>query len=186
LEIGTMAPLDVVTADSVRRGGQAGADQLAEQPELSAADHQAGDRPQSERSRAGCAAVIPTDRVSLEELPEEKQPIEDLVQEAFKQRPELEQAVLTLKNDEITLRGAKNALLPTVDVFGYYGGSGPGWNSNPNCDPEFCPPAAATTPAATARRFRTPSTTRLRTRASDSTSIFRSATVLAQSVRRGR
>ena len=28
--------------------------------------------------------MIPTDRVSLEELPEEKQPAEELVQEAFK------------------------------------------------------------------------------------------------------
>jgi outer membrane protein len=27
--------------------------------------------------------VIPTDRVSIEEIPEEKQPVEDLVQEAF-------------------------------------------------------------------------------------------------------
>ena len=63
------------------------------------------------------APVIPTDRVSLEELPEEKQPLEELVQEAFQQRPELEQAVLTLKNDEITLQGARNALLPTLDAL---------------------------------------------------------------------
>src|SRR5208283_1497534 len=67
------------------------------------------------------AAVIPTDRVSVEEIPEEKQPIEALVQEAFQQRPELEQAVLTLRNDEITLKGARNALLPTLDVYGFYG-----------------------------------------------------------------
>ena len=58
--------------------------------------------------------MIPTDRVSIEEIPEEKQPVEALVQEAFQQRPELEQAVLTLRNDEITLKGARNALLPTL------------------------------------------------------------------------
>ena len=51
------------------------------------------------------APIIPTDRVSIEELPEEKQPVEDLVQTAFKQRPELEQAVLTLKNDRDRLEG---------------------------------------------------------------------------------
>jgi outer membrane protein TolC len=79
------------------------------------------------------AAVVPTDRVSLEELPEETQPIEDLVKEAFQQRPELEQAVLQLKNNEITLRGARNALLPTFDIFGYLGGSGIAGSVNPNC-----------------------------------------------------
>src|SRR5208283_3747017 len=78
------------------------------------------------------AAVIPTDRVSVEEIPEEKQPIEALVQEAFQQRPELEQAVLTLRNDEITLKGARNALLPQVDVFAYLTGTGIAGSENPN------------------------------------------------------
>ena len=68
--------------------------------------------------------MIPTDRVSLEEIPEETQPIEALVQQAFQQRPELEQAVLTLKNNEITFRGARNALLPTFDAFAYLSGPG--------------------------------------------------------------
>jgi outer membrane protein len=86
------------------------------------------------------AAVIPTDRVSLEELPEEKQPIEDLVQEAFKQRPELEQAVLTLKNDDITVRGARNALLPmsmSTDISPVRESRR---TPNPKCPTEFCPP----------------------------------------------
>jgi outer membrane protein TolC len=79
--------------------------------------------------------VIPTDRVTIEEIPEEKQPVEALVQEAFQQRPELEQAVLTLRNDEITLKGARNALLPTFDIFGYLSGQGIAGsiNSRLNC-----------------------------------------------------
>jgi outer membrane protein TolC len=77
--------------------------------------------------------VIPTDRVSLEALPEESQPVEALVQEAFQQRPELEQAVLTLRNDEITLKGARNALLPTLNVYGFDGGSGVGGSQSPDC-----------------------------------------------------
>jgi outer membrane protein TolC len=87
------------------------------------------------------AAVIPTDRVSIEEIPEEKQPIEDLVKEAFQQRPELEQAVLTLRNDEITLKGARNALLPQIDILAYLGGSGVAGTYNPACQPVFgtCP-----------------------------------------------
>ena len=49
-------------------------------------------------------------------------------------RPELEQAVLSIKKDEITLRGARQNLLPVLDVFGYYGGQGVGGAPNPNCN----------------------------------------------------
>jgi outer membrane protein TolC len=91
------------------------------------------------------AAVIPTDRVSIEEIPEEKQPVEALVQEAFQQRPELEQAILTLRNDEITLKGARNALLPQVDIFAYLAGQGIAGKTNPKLDCAFfggvCPPS---------------------------------------------
>jgi outer membrane protein TolC len=38
-----------------------------------------------------------------------------------------------LKNNEITLKGARNALLPTFDVFGYFGGSGIAGSVNPKC-----------------------------------------------------
>ena len=114
LEIGTMAPLDVVTADS-----SVAADQQSLISSQSALNYQQQIIKQAiarnlNDPELAKAPVIPTDRVSLEELPEEKQPTEELVQEAFKQRPELEQAVLTLKNDEITVKGARNALLPTV------------------------------------------------------------------------
>jgi outer membrane protein TolC len=90
------------------------------------------------------AAVIPTDRVSIEQIPEEKQPVDELVQEAFKQSPVLEQAALTLKNWEISLRGARNALLPTLDVYGFYSGTGVGGAQSPDCFNIFagtsCPP----------------------------------------------
>ena len=85
------------------------------------------------------APVIPTDRVSLEEIPEESQPAEALVQEAFQRRPELEQAVLTLRNDEITLKGARNALLPVFDIYGYLEGQGIGGTINKNLNCAFYP-----------------------------------------------
>jgi outer membrane protein TolC len=40
---------------------------------------------------------------------------------------------LTLRNDEITLKGARNALLPTFDVFGYYEGQGIAGRISPEC-----------------------------------------------------
>jgi outer membrane protein len=141
LEIGTMAPLDVVNADQA-----VAADKQALISSQSALNFQqqtikqAIARNLNDPSLA-VAAVVPTDRISIEEIPEEKQPIEALVQEAFQQRPELETAVLTLRNDEITLKGARNALLPQVDVLAYLGGSGLAGTYNTNCQPIFgtCP-----------------------------------------------
>jgi outer membrane protein len=133
LEIGTMAPLDVLNADqAVASDKQA---LISSQSTLNFQQQiikQAIARNLNDPALVA-AAVIPTDRVSLEELPEEKQPIDDLVQEAFKQSPVLEQAALALKNDEISLKGARNGLLPTLDVVGFYGASATGGAQSPDC-----------------------------------------------------
>ena len=127
LEIGTMAPLDVVQADSTV-----------------ATDKQALINSQSNLNDAALVAapIIPTDRVNLDELPEESQTPDQLTQTAFTNRPELEQAVLAIKKDTITLKGAKNALLPTLDVYGFYGGEGIGGAPNKACN-IFGTPCAA-------------------------------------------
>jgi len=142
LEIGTMAPLDVVNADSTVASDKQGL--ITSQSNLNYQQQiikQAIARNLNDPALAA-APVIPTDRVTLEPIPEETQPVEQLVQTAFEQRPELEQAVLTLRNDEITLKGARNALLPVVDIFAYLGGSGLAGTYNSNCQPSIlgtCP-----------------------------------------------
>jgi outer membrane protein TolC len=133
LQIGTMAPLDVVNAQS-----SVAADQQSLISAQSSLNYQQQIIKQAIARNLNdpaltAAPVIPTDRVSLEPIQEESQPVEALVQEAFQQRPELEQAVLTLRNDEITLKGARNALLPTLDFNAYYGASVTGGPLNPNC-----------------------------------------------------
>ena len=131
LEIGTMAPLDVVNADStVATDKQA---LITSQSNLNYQQliiKQAIARNLNDAALVA-APIIPTDRVSLDPLPEEKQTPDELAQVAFKNRPELEQAVLSIKKDEITLRGARNSLLPSFDVYGYYGAQGIGGNFNP-------------------------------------------------------
>ena len=133
LEIGTLAPLDVVNSEStVATDKQAlisSQNNLAYQQLII---KQAIARNLNDAALVA-AAVIPTDRVSLEQLPEEKQPVEELVQQAFQNRPELEQATLAIKKDTITLRGARNALLPTLNAYGYYGASVIGGAVNKNC-----------------------------------------------------
>ncbi len=134
LDIGTMAPLDLVQAQST-----VASDKQALISSQSTLQYQQLIMKQAIARNLNdpalvAAPIVPTDRVSIEELPEEKQPVEELVQTAFKQRPELEQAVLQLKNNEITLKGAKNALLPTVDAFAFYGASGLGGAQSPDCE----------------------------------------------------
>ena len=134
LEIGTMAPLDVVNAQSTVATDQQNL--ISAQSSLNYQQQiikQAIARNLNDPVLSA-APVIPTDRVTLDPMPEESQPVESLVQEAFKQRPELEQAVLTLRNDEITLKGARNALLPQLDISGYYGANVVGGIVNPNCN----------------------------------------------------
>ena len=45
--------------------------------------------------------------------------------------PQIEQAVLNMKNNEITIKAFKNGLLPTVDAYAFYGGSALGGAQNP-------------------------------------------------------
>jgi outer membrane protein TolC len=130
LEIGSMAPLDVLNADQ-----SVAADKQALVNSRSALNFQQQIMKEAIARNLNdpalmAAAVIPTDRVSLDELPEEKEPLDQLVQEAFQQSPVLEQAALALKNDAISLRAAKNGLLPTLDAYGFYDSSALGGSQN--------------------------------------------------------
>ncbi|WP_233581466.1 TolC family protein [Acidipila sp. EB88] len=133
LEIGTLAPLDVVNARSA-----AASDQQALVAAKNTLEYQQLVMKQAisrnlEDPAFSSAPVVPTDRVNLAETPEETMPVDDLVRQAEANRPEIEQALLALKNDEITLKGEKNGLLPTLDAFAFYGGSGIGGQVNPLC-----------------------------------------------------
>jgi outer membrane protein TolC len=132
LEIGTMAPLDVVTADSAVASDQQAL--IASQSNLNYQQliiKQAIARNLNDPALIA-APIVPTDRVSLEQLAEENQSADDLAKTAFQQRPELEQAVLSLKKDEITLRATKNALLPQLNGFAFYNSSALGGSQSPD------------------------------------------------------
>ncbi len=131
LEIGTLAPLDVVNSDSaVATDKQA---LVASQTNLEYQQllmKQAIARNLND-PQLSSAPVIPTDRVALNRLPEEDTPVEDLVKQAYANNPQIEQAVLNMSNNQITIKAFKNGLLPTVDGYAFYGGSGLGGAQNP-------------------------------------------------------
>src|SRR5882762_10401110 len=92
------------------------------------------------------AAVIPTDTMRIP--PQESAlPSQELVNDALEHRPELAESRIDLSSREVSLKAVKNTLLPTVDLFAYYGGSGLGGTFNPaaicgspQSNPIFCTP----------------------------------------------
>src|SRR5713101_6091653 len=87
------------------------------------------------------AEVIPT---STMELPAQEAivPIQDLVNEALSHRPELAEQRINLSNTEISNKAVRSALKPSLDLFAYYQGTGLGGALNPNylctTDPTQC------------------------------------------------
>ncbi len=74
--------------------------------------------------------VVPTDR--MESMPkEENVPLADLIAQALKTRPELQESDIDLLNRQISRKAARNALLPTVALVGFYGGAGLAGELNP-------------------------------------------------------
>src|SRR6266478_3609800 len=87
--------------------------------------------------RLADAEVIPTSTMQLP--PQEPVvPTQDLVNDALGHRGELAEARINLKNEEISIKAIRSLLLPSLDLFAYYGGSGVGGSVNPNvpiCSP---------------------------------------------------
>ncbi len=131
VDIGTMAGLDIVNADSAAASDKQAL--VAAQSNLRYQQlvmKQALVRNLRDRQFAK-VPIVPTDRVSLETLHEEEMPTEDLVSQIIQNNPQIEQAVLNMKNNQITIKAEKNALLPVVDLVAFYGGSSIGGAQNP-------------------------------------------------------
>jgi outer membrane protein TolC len=63
------------------------------------------------------AHIIATDTVPVPET-ESVQPVEESIQEALRNRPDLAQAGIQVENSQISLKGSLNALRPELDVVG--------------------------------------------------------------------
>jgi outer membrane protein TolC len=132
LQIGTLAPLDVVNSDSA-----VATDKQALVASKSNLEYQQLIMKQAiarnlEDPVLANAPIVPTDRVGLDRLPEEDMSQDDLVKQAYANNPQIEQAVLSMKNNEITIKAEKNGLLPTVDAYAFYGASQLAGGQNPD------------------------------------------------------
>ncbi|MGA3323142.1 MAG: TolC family protein [Terriglobia bacterium] len=69
--------------------------------------------------------ITPTDKLP-EPHPDDVPALAEAMREAAGHRPEIEQADLNLRNQEYTIEGTRNALLPSVQVFATYSFAGLG------------------------------------------------------------
>ena len=76
------------------------------------------------------AHVIPTSDIKLPEQ-EPVVPIQDLINEGLQHRAELSESRIDLNSRDLNNKAVRNAMLPTLDLFAYYGGSGIGGDVNP-------------------------------------------------------
>jgi outer membrane protein TolC len=130
VEIGTLAPIEIVRAESqvaasnqqliVSRTNL----QLQELLMKNAITRNMTDPLLAE------ARVVPSDTMALPGT-EPVTPVQDLINDAFNHRPELAQSRIDLINREITRKATRNALLPSVDLVGWYGNSALAGNTNP-------------------------------------------------------
>jgi outer membrane protein TolC len=74
--------------------------------------------------------VIPTDQLQATAI-QTAQPIQELIGEAQNKRPELAESGIDLVNRQISRRAARNALLPSLSLVGFYGGAGLAGPLNP-------------------------------------------------------
>jgi outer membrane protein TolC len=78
------------------------------------------------------ADVIPT---STMQVPQEEPvvPTQDLINQALDHRAELVESRIDLNSRDLSSKAVRNAMLPTLDAFAYYGGSGVGGDVNAAC-----------------------------------------------------
>ncbi len=117
VEIGTLAPIEIVRAE---------AEVAAREQDLTVAETNVLEQEtiiKNVLSRTGVASpsiaearIVPTDSIRLPEV-EQVQPVQDLVDQALGERPELAQSRLNLENSQINLVGSRNGLLPTINAF---------------------------------------------------------------------
>jgi outer membrane protein len=127
LEIGTMAPLDVITAESQLASDQqalvqAQTTQLQDETTLLVAITE-----DPLAMTLSGVEIVPTTPIVTPDVVETI-PLQDAVHEAWQKRPELQQAQLTLENAGVEVKATKNALLPTVNLFGEFQEIGIGGN----------------------------------------------------------
>lgn len=78
--------------------------------------------------------VVPTDHIGsqIETISES---VPDMISDALKNRTEVQENTLTMQNSELSRKTARNALLPSLSLYGFIDGQGYGGTTNPSTIP---------------------------------------------------
>jgi len=131
VDVGTLAPLEIVQAEAQLATAQQAlivAQTTVLQDQLTLMNLISKD-PNSPILRT--VEIIPTDAADVAPPEVEKIPLEDLIKEAITKRPDVLQAGLQIKGDDINVRATKNALLPVLTLSGEYATEGLAGTSHP-------------------------------------------------------
>ncbi len=146
LEIGTMAPLDVLQAQqqvSTSETSLIRAQTAVEQLEVTLKNLIS----RNGLADANLAAVhiIPTDNITVPAV-EPIQPVQDVVAKALDRRPELAQSRIQVDNSKLNVAAAHNVLLPTLNLVGNVSNPAVGGPLNPieNINPQTLQPVPRT------------------------------------------
>jgi outer membrane protein len=130
VQIGSLAPIEVVRAQSTVSTDQQSLIQAQNNLQLQQLlMKNALSRSLVDPTLAD-AEVIPTSTIALPEQ-EPVIPVQELVNDALGHRAELAESRIDLSNREINNKAIRNSMLPTLDLFAYYGGSGLSGSQNP-------------------------------------------------------
>src|SRR6267142_1094060 len=141
VEIGTLAQIEIVRAQSTV--AQDEQDLLVSQTNLQLQQltmKNAITRNLPVDSDLMQAEVVPTDTIRVPEK-DDLPPVNDLIKMALDNRPDYYEQKISLKNSEISIKGARNGLLPTLDITGFYGASGLAGVQNPLATGPNLPPS---------------------------------------------
>jgi len=149
VEIGSLAPIEVVRAQSTVAQDQQALTVARTNLQLQQLlMKNALSRTLRDQTLAG-AEVIPTSTMQMP--PNESiQPTQDLVADALRHRADLVESRIQLNTTEISNKAVRNALLPSLDLYAYYGGSGAGGDQSaystcgsPSAIPGICAPPSS-------------------------------------------
>ena len=150
-QVGTVPPIQVVSAQSIVATGQQNLIVAQNNLQLQQLLMKNALSRSIEDPMLAEADVIPTS-IMLVPQQEPVTPIQDLINDALQHRAELVESRIDLNSRDINIKAVRNAMLPTLQAFAYYGGSGVGGDVNPlvpNCanttsnfclDPTKAPP----------------------------------------------
>ncbi len=131
VEVGTLAPIEVTRAE---------AEIASDEQQLTLAQMHVLQQEtiiKNALSRTGIASpaiaaahIIATDPIDIPTV-EPINPIQDLMALALSSRPEMAQSRIQIQNQHLTIRGSKNALLPTLDAVANLSNNGLAGQPNP-------------------------------------------------------